>query len=557
MADYNSMDNQQPINQNVTFNIHRSYTFINNSLFYPLVPHHLFDYYNRFVRAYMYWYDGYDPLFHTPNSGIMSTRIAYTLCNKLAQKVVGTNIMFDAVEKSTEVSKNVKGYEGLDGLKTIEKWADDVDLVGKLKTLTSFGFAGGDSLIKLDGYKKVPYPNMLRKDNYFLTSDLADNIVDATMLIYTWTNNKTKNGDTKEEKDFYYILEERKFEKNKPVYRIYVKMGKGNVTTVKEIDVRDVQEVEWKKLPRALRDSIKDMYPSIVLGKWKPLPFEDSLGLYLFKNTDNVSFIPQMNMGESLLSNIMVYLMAYDFYFSSLATDLHNGRGRVILPKPMQNTQDHSTSGHFGEFQDGFYAMFDYLDPEKQKPLPIQFDLRGQDWATVSKILLRGIAMSLDVSERTIAQSLTEGVEKATAREVSVDDATANFVTEKRKYLEHPLNRMICDVISFFGFKKSKVKVRFSRVGLTNMNETVTQMGALKDRGLVDRKTALVYLFPDMNDEQIEAMKANIEKEEQRKMEFKQMKSPDKNILDEQETSDEGYEQQNNTDISQMKKPKE
>jgi len=60
-----------------------------------------------------------------------------------------------------------------------------------------------------------------------------------------------------------------------------------------------------------------------------------------------------------------------------------------------------------------------------------------------------------------------------------------------------------------------------------------------------------------MNDEQIEAMKANIEKEEQRKMEFKQMKSPDKNILDEQETSDEGYEQQNNTDISQMKKPKE
>ena len=554
MSDYNSMDKNQPIGQNVSFNIQRSYTFINNSLFYPLIPSHLFDYYNRFIRAYMYWYDGYDPLFHTANSGIMSTRIAYTLCNKLAKNVVGTNIMFDALEKSGEVSKNVKGYEDLDGLHTIEKWAEDVDLVGKLKTLVSFGFAGGDSLIKLDGYKKRPYPNMLRKDNYFLTSDLSDKIVDATMLIYTWTNNKTKNGDVKDEHDFYYIVEQRKFVDGKPMYKIYVKMGKGNVTTVKEIDVRDVQEVEWKKLPRALRDSIKEMYPSVTLGQWKPLPFEDSLGLYLFKNSDNVSFIPQMNFGESLLSNIMVYMMMYDYAVSAIATDLHNGRGRVILPKPMQNSQDNSTSGHFGEFQDGFYAMFDYLDPEKQKPLPIQFDLRGMDWTTLLKLLKRLIASALDISERTIGQWLTEGTEKATAREISVDDATANFISEKRKYLERPLNDMLDDVESFFGFKKSKVKVRFSRVGLTNMMETVTQMSTLKDRGLVDLKTALVYLYPDMNDEQIETMKANIEKEEQTKIKNAQMKSPDKDPVDEQDSSEEGIEQQNNTDISHLKK---
>ena len=36
------------------------------------------------------------------------------------------------------------------------------------------------------------------------------------------------------------------------------------------------------------------------------------------KATDSISFLPQSPFGESLLSNILSYLIAYDYYFMRL-----------------------------------------------------------------------------------------------------------------------------------------------------------------------------------------------------------------------------------------------
>ena len=544
------------INQGVSMNTYLSYTFINNSLFYPLLPSHLLDYYNRFVRRYFYWYDGFDPLFHTQYSGIFSTRIAYTLCNNLAQKVVGTNVMFDELKSSNKKMTNLKGYDGLSALETMENWEQDVDLLGKLNTAVSYMFAGGDSIIKINGSKKMPYPTVLRKDNYFITTDFSDKIINFTGLVYSYTSTKNTKNEKKDEDDYYYLLEERKFndKSDKPQYRLFAKQGKGNVTHAKTIDLRDVQEVEWTKLPREFRKSIMSEYPNVTLGKWEDLPFEDSLGVYLFKNSESVSFIPQINMGESLLSNVISYLMSYDYYFSALNTDLYNGRGRVILPKAMQSPE--SKGSHFSELKDGYYTFVDYIDPENQKPTPIQFDLRANDWATISKILLRGIAMSFGVSERTIAQSLTEGTEKSTAREISVDDSTANFVTEKRAYMKKPLNCMVRDILSYFDFD-DEVVVRFSRVGLTNMNEVVTQMTVLKQNDLVPLKEALEALFPDKNNKQIEDLARRIEKDKEMRVKLKEDNEKKPQEEEDVGTSDEGYEEQNNTDTSHIKKQEE
>jgi len=219
----------------------------------------------------------------------------------------------------------------------------------------------------------------------------------------------------------------------------------------------------------------------------------------------------------------------------------------VLLPRSMQNPDNKGFSSHYSEMSDGYYSMIDYLDPKEQTPQAIQFDLRGNDWTTISKILLRGIAMSIGVSERTIAASLTEGVEKATAREVSVDDATSTFVTEKRTNLRKPINEMINDILEFYSFD-DEITVRFSRVGLTNMNEVVKQMTVLKQNNLVDIKTALEYIFVDKNDKQLEKMKKQIIEEREITMNLENVKK------DEEGTSDEGFEQDNNDDIEHIKK---
>lgn len=545
----------QSINKGVSMNTYLSYSFINNSLFYPLLPSHLLDYYNRFIRRYFYWFDGFDPMFHTQNSGIFSTRIAYTLIKNLSRRVVGTDLMFDEQEVGQRTLTNLKGYNNLKPIEFIEKWASNVNLASKLNTTVSYMFAGGDSVIKLNGSKKLPYPTVLRKDNYFITSDFKNQVVKFTGLIYTYTDSHTDKGERREESIYYYLVEERQFnDKGQPEYRIFAKQGKGNVTHAKNIDLRAVQEIEFEKLPRDFKKSIKEDYPKVTLGKWSRLPFEDSLGIYLFKNTDTVSFIPQINMGESLLSNMISYLMSYDYYYSALNTDLYNGRGRVLLPKSMQNPEERNLSSHFNHMQDGYYTEVDYLDPGKQKPTPIQFDLRGNDWQTISKILLRGMAMSIGISERTITQSLTEGSEKATAREISVDDATATFITEKRSYLVNPVNQMIKDILDYFDYD-GEITVRFSRVGLTNMNETVTQMTTLRQNWLVDLKTALEYLYPDKNDKQLNEMVEKIKEEKEANIEVNiQPGNPENDPQDKVGTSDEGYEQQNNTDINHTKK---
>ena len=531
------------INKGVSLNTYLTYSFINNSTFYPLVPTQFRDYYNRMVRRYFYWYDGFDPLFHTQQSGIFSTRLAYTVCNKLAQVTVGNDIMYDVQKQST------KRLNGLTALEKVEKWTAEVDLPAKLKTLTSYGYAGGDSIIKLNGSKKTPHPTILRKDNYFYTADFSNKIIDFTGLIYSFTDTKgNKEKENSQESSYYYLLEERKFDNNnKPVYRVFAKVGKGNITSAKNIDLRTTQEIPYDKLPRKFKSSLKDEFPGIKLGQWNKLPFKNSLGLYLFKNTDSVSFIPQINMGESLLSNIISYLMSYDFYYSALNTDLYNARGRVLLPRSMQNPDNKGFSSHYSEMSDGYYSMIDYLDPKEQTPQAIQFDLRGNDWTTISKILLRGIAMSIGVSERTIAASLTEGVEKSTAREISVDDATSTFVTEKRTNLRKPINEMINDILEFYSFD-DEITVRFSRVGLTNMNEVVKQMTVLKQNNLVDIKTALEYIFVDKNDKQLEKMKKQIIEEREITMNLENVKK------DEEGTSDEGFEQDNNDDIEHIKK---
>lgn len=550
----------QSINKGVSLNTYLSYSFINNSLFYPLLPSHLLDYYNRFIRRYFYWFDGFDPMFHTQQSGIFSTRIAYTLIKNLSRRVVGTDVMFDEQQEGKKKLTNLEGYNDLTPIQFVEKWASDVNLPAKLNMTVSYMFAGGDSVIKLNGSKKVPYPTVLRKDNYFISSDFSGKINKFTGLIYSYTDSHTDSGDKRDESLYYYLVEEREFDENdNPQYRIFAKQGKGNVTHAKTIDLRQVQEVEWKRLPKKFKKAIKKDYPNIEIGEWSKLPFEDSLGVYLYKNTDNVSFIPQLNMGESLLSNMISYLMSYDYYFSALNTDLYNGRGRVMMPKSMQNPESRSLSSHYSYLQDGYYTEIDYLDPEKQKPTPIQFDLRGNDWQTISKILLRGMAMSIGISERTITQSLTEGSEKATAREISVDDATATFITEKRSFLANPTNQMIKDILSYYDYD-GEITVRFSRVGLTNMNETVTQMTTLRQNGLVDLKTALEYLYPDKNDKQLEIMVDKIKKEKEENINIdinKNNKDPNKDPQDEVGTSDEGYERQNNTDINHIEKDME
>jgi hypothetical protein len=155
-------------------------------------------------------------------------------------------------------------------------------------------------------------------------------------------------------------------------------------------------------------------------------------------------------------------------------------------------------------------------------------------------MILRLIAMSIGVSDRTISNFLTDGSERATAREISVDDSTATFVENKRTLFRKPLNKMLQDVLDFYEFP-DEIIVRFSRVGLNNMNEISQQMATLRQNDLIDIRSAIEYIFVDKNEAQLDEMYELIKEQMKEQQEAK-----------EKSTSDEGYEQENNNDISHV-----
>lgn len=536
------------INSSVAYNTWYTYSFINNNQFYPLVPKEYYDFYQRFVRQWFYWYDGYVPHFHNPDAGIFSTRLTYTLISGLAELINGGSLMFDNPEplSNMRLKYNERDSKPSDALEFIEKWSYDVNLTNKNNTAIEYSLAGGDSCYKLNSNGKDLYPVVLRKDNYFIDTDFRGNVVGFTGLIYSY--NKQTKEDEGDNRQYYYILEDRKYDKNgKPIYRIFVKRGYGNLTTHKSADLHKVQEVPYEELPKDIIRYIKKDYPDVKLGKWVELPLK-SLGIYLMKATDSISFMPQAPFGESVISNLLAYLISYDYYYSAMNTDIYIGRGRVIIPQHMESPNKQNDANYNSGLDSGFYTRIPYTNLQDQTPVPIQFDLRSKSWSEIRNNLLQSIAMSLKVSLRTVSSFLEDGAEKATAREISVDDKTSIFVQNKRTLYRKPLNLMLQDVLDFHNFK-DEVNVRFSRVGLVNTNDIVQQTSVLKQNNLIDLPTALEQIFVDKNKRQLEEIQTNIENEIKKKQELEQQK-----IEDKKETSDEGYEETNNNDISHIKK---
>lgn len=553
MSELRTQEYEKPLNENASFNTQITYSFINNNLFYPLVPKPYYDYYNRFIRQYFYWYDGFNPFFHNAKSGIFSTRLPKVIVDKLASLIIGGKLMYDPLDKLSDYEiefENVK----CNALQFIEKWDDLVGYTSKRENTEKYALVGGDSVIKLNSDGDDLYPVVFRKDNYFLDVDFKGEITSFTGVVYTHTKTNKNNPQQGESEDWYYLLEERRYDKEgNPQYRLYVKAGFGNMTTNKSIDFSKIQDVPYNKLPKTFVKDLNNMYPGVKLDNWMDLPLE-TIGIFMFKASEGISNMPQLPFGESIFSALMAYFQGYDYTYSNFITDQYIGRGKVLIPKPMQMPNGDSGSAYSG-LDELRYTLVDYLDPNSQKPISIQMDLRVEEWMKSRNNVLQMIAMHLGISSRTLATFVDEGVEKPTAREISVDDATSTFVQNHRTLNKATDNKLLNEVLAFYDFP-DKVKVRFSRVGLNNMNDVVQQITVLKQNGLIDLKTSLEKIYVDKNEREINEMMENIKEEQERQIaNVASDNSQNKPFVEEKDgTSDEDYEQKNNRDIAHVEK---
>ena len=59
-----NFQNNKPLGVYSAFQTFYTYSWVNNEQFYQLIPYPYKEYYQRFIKQWFYWYDGYVPHFH-------------------------------------------------------------------------------------------------------------------------------------------------------------------------------------------------------------------------------------------------------------------------------------------------------------------------------------------------------------------------------------------------------------------------------------------------------------------------------------------------------------
>jgi hypothetical protein len=519
MSDFQVMETEnKPLNYGAAFNTYYTYSFINNALFYPLVPAPYIDFYQRFVRQWFYWYDGYVPYLHVQDNGIFSTRLATTLVKKVAAQVNGGKLLLETNGES-DAGAN---------LKFAEEWMNKNDISNKIDSLVEFAAAGGTALLKLNYDGKDLWMQPMRLDNYFIDADWKGRVIDFTGFIQSFTQTIRKD----QQNYVFYLLERRYFgDDGKPYVKYIMKRSTQNITTARDYNMSEVQEISYESLPKKVKTALKEQFNGLALDVEQELPFDDCLGVFIYKFTPHISNLPQLPYGDSLFSTIISYLMSYDYYFSAFNTNMYVGRSRVLMPKAMQNPNNQREQ-NWNDGLDSFtFTKVPYTNPDDQKPLPLQFDLRSQDWNKIRNIILESIATAIGINPSTIASYLEDNTAR-TARQISTEEgATALFVENKRELLRTPINNMLEEVMKFYG-KAANVVVKFSKAGTTNLRNLVEIGQILKTLG-IDNKTLVEMIFNDKSQQQIdeilERMEAQAEKEAQQEQKQQEPYMPQDN----------------------------
>jgi len=518
--------------QTMAVNVNRTYSFANNSVFFATISSAYYDYYYRIVKSSQEWIDGYVVGFHDSNNGIFSTKLASSLVSGIANQIVGEQVGFTNGTK-------VQDDKALDFIS--HDWAEQVDITTKVRQLCAYGVGLGTSALKLNsslGGKL--WVEVARLDYFKFAQSGSNDLLEVEFFIRNYMSTDEKFGGN------YVISEHRFYEdtrkkvyrtingvkkefdvgerKPKVEYRIYRYTGQqlSNQQMVRKGD----GYLDWEQLPKQIKNSFKNDFGVVRINEPKDLPFRD-LGVYLYRfNGFDVS-VPNSPFGTSVVWNIQSELYAYDLAFSFRVRDMFLGKGTVGLPKMISQSslvggfsvQEQPTSNPnlapqfksvptsqtaiLSNQMPNSYELIDGLDPNTQKPIVNQFDLREEAWERQEDSILRRIATKIQMSPKVIASYLGIGLNSKTATESdSEDDTIVSWVNNQRHHLEKPINDLIETVLNFYG-KTGNVVVRFSTPAYVNADRRLDSVERMYRDGFIDLEEAIRKLNPDMDEKQL------------------------------------------------------
>lgn len=491
--------------RSAAFNYYWQYSFLGKSSFYAMISAPYYDFMNRWVKNWFWWYDGWVPYFHDSDQGIPSTKIGAAIVDKLARKVAGGRIMFKNAGADGHATTLCPALAYISG-----EWAVSTNFGEVVKKAIKYAAAGGTSLLKLNKDNAGLWAEALRFDSFLPVMGARGEVLEIKCFIEPFTNLGVQRKDGTQQAENFYVVEHRYFGEymrpngeriaHAPLVEYTIQKQNGSITNGMYLRQGKSGKVLFQNLPADVRKAIASSYPDIRFNQPTLLPFADSLGCELVKWTEGIDGIPNLPFGESALQSMIPYLMSWDYYNAAANTDMYLGRGRVLAPQAVTKV----TGGNYNSgFSDFLYTKYESANPDDQKPIPLQFELRAEEWQKIRDTLIENIAINTGVNISTIASFLTDNTAR-TAREISTEENdTAAFVDEKRALIEKPVNRILALVTGYHG-DKDKVVVRWSGAGLTNRHTLTELISMAKSGGFLSQYKAVQMFNFDDDDEQVQ-----------------------------------------------------
>lgn len=492
--------------------INNTFSYANNSLFLAMANQGFRDYLEKYVGVSAQWLDGYVRGFHDNNTGIISTHMANSIIQNLTRQILGEKVYFSKFDSTCSDEDLIK----------CSRVMSNANMESAIYSLIGYSLAMGTSVIKInktdDG--KIWWETS-RVDNCFYRTNFRGECVDATFYIKRYVNTQKSN-------DNYYVVEHRYYKTiDKPIiYKMsngtfYAPHKKGDRVAYCQYEVGRVQGMvlnnilpsniqkglNWKELPSSIRKAIREDYGVMRINEEMELGLTN-IGVEILTNNYQDLGVPTAMFGQSILVSIQSELLSYDYAFSCMVRDMYNGKGIVLIPKNMTMSDGIGRGGELSGLDKNKYETIKGLDPDKQSPIVVQHDLRGEEWKEILNSLLQVIATKIGVPASFLAVPSKQVVRTATEIE-STDDLGVGFINSIRENTYRILNRILETTLSYVGIP-GNIKISFAMPSIVNKDRLLNRVRIKYDAGFINLRNALKELNPDFDENQINELYSQI-----------------------------------------------
>lgn len=494
----------QSVNKITSLNPQLTYSYIVRDNFYAIVPGELKQYYFNNIRLMLNWYQGFVPEVHHTANGIFSTRIGNSIVKEIAKLIVGGQVFYGNKYQEAK-PQETKNQTLID----FDKWVSRVGFQNFVKRLVEYTAAGGTTAIvtTINGNKDL-VPTLYRIDQFFHETDLKGDVISFTGFLKSYTAVVDNGAGRNKTERLFYLLVKRYFnEKGEAVQKIFTKTSSSSVVSAQTFNTIESNEIQWQQLPKIIRERIKEDYGNqFKLGEEQKLPTGiNGIGVRVAKWT-STNTIPEVDLGESALANVISYLIGYEQAYSEMITDLYLARGKVLTPQQFTNPQD-PNNAYYSDFDGMLFTKMPYTNSEEQKPMSIQFELRAEEWIKVRNNFAENIASAIGVSGSDMFSYLRDstGSSKTATQIASEAQKTISYIEEKRVIFKEVLNDFIENEYKPFYRVKDDFGVKFSSQNHVNMLVTTEQIRVMHEVGF-DFFTIYQHFFPDLDSAQVTEM---------------------------------------------------